>query len=617
MSENAHVVELLDYYVKLPIPPEYAILLKGKWGSGKTWFIKNYIEDKKSDDLKFLYISLYGVSSTSDIDGIFFRELHPFLASKGVALTSKIFKGLVKTTIKVDLDGDENDDASIRSEITEFDLSEHLNDASKYVIVFDDLERTSVNTNLVLGYMNQFVEHQGQKIIILANEEEIDGFKEEDSNYHKIKEKVIGKTVEVVSDAKGAYSHFISGLGDKAKKALEERTEHIYNIYTCAGYNNLRHLKQTVWEFERICSELPVESLENEEFVNHLSMVLFALSFEIKSGKIKANKIDKYFGLDTFGILNDKLDDAVKEKKDLLKKYVGLSSENLLFSNEFWHDFFDKGYVNKKIIDSELPQTHYFRDVHSENWERLWNFYLLDEEEFNYTLKNVEDEIDQFQIIHKSKIKHVYGLLLQFAEIGIYRKTKPEIIESGKSYIDQVISNGNLVIEENVFPDDDDGYGGKMYYGRKLDEFKELDTYIEEQVKIWKASKLPSVAYEILSYANSDVYLFARSICQSNSKESIYYRVPLLHHIKPIDFVDKYWEVHPNQRRMILSAIAERYNNERNYSHLDLEQGWVQSVLDIFEDNVKEKKGTNVSHILDMGLEKSFRFALKNLQAII
>ena len=44
---NEHVEKYLDHYCGLKVFPEYGVLLKGAWGAGKTWFIKQYIKNKK------------------------------------------------------------------------------------------------------------------------------------------------------------------------------------------------------------------------------------------------------------------------------------------------------------------------------------------------------------------------------------------------------------------------------------------------------------------------------------------------------------------------------------------------------------------------------------------
>ena len=70
---NQHVTEYLDYYCAMDNAPEFAVLLNGEWGSGKTWFIKKFIEE---NDLKIIYVSLYGITSFTEIEDEFFRQLH-------------------------------------------------------------------------------------------------------------------------------------------------------------------------------------------------------------------------------------------------------------------------------------------------------------------------------------------------------------------------------------------------------------------------------------------------------------------------------------------------------------------------------------------------------------
>ena len=43
---NDYIIEYLDYYINLE-NPQYAVLLTGKWGCGKTYFIKKLIEKWK------------------------------------------------------------------------------------------------------------------------------------------------------------------------------------------------------------------------------------------------------------------------------------------------------------------------------------------------------------------------------------------------------------------------------------------------------------------------------------------------------------------------------------------------------------------------------------------
>ncbi|MEM9650150.1 MAG: P-loop NTPase fold protein, partial [Bacteroidota bacterium] len=60
---NKHIEKYLDYYCSLSHTPGFAVLLKGEWGCGKTWFINKYREKLEKKKQKFLYVSLYGMTS--------------------------------------------------------------------------------------------------------------------------------------------------------------------------------------------------------------------------------------------------------------------------------------------------------------------------------------------------------------------------------------------------------------------------------------------------------------------------------------------------------------------------------------------------------------------------
>lgn len=139
---NRHIDEYLDYYIALEKPPTYAILLRGNWGSGKSWFIKKYIEEREQSN--FIYVSLYGITSYNEIEDIFFQQLHPVLASKGMKLAGKLLKGLIKTTIKVDFDNDGKENGQISSTIPDINLPSFLKNIDSKILVFDDLERCSI-----------------------------------------------------------------------------------------------------------------------------------------------------------------------------------------------------------------------------------------------------------------------------------------------------------------------------------------------------------------------------------------------------------------------------------------------------------------------------------------
>ena len=80
--------ELIDSicdYIRKPYT-DYAIMLNGKWGSGKTYFWNNNLRDKiekisnEGKKYKTIYISLYGVNSLEEISKKLFIETNPMLS---------------------------------------------------------------------------------------------------------------------------------------------------------------------------------------------------------------------------------------------------------------------------------------------------------------------------------------------------------------------------------------------------------------------------------------------------------------------------------------------------------------------------------------------------------
>lgn len=53
-GDNQHITEYLDYYVLDKKEPEFAVLLTGKWGIGKTYYIDAYSGADKLQNSKVI-----------------------------------------------------------------------------------------------------------------------------------------------------------------------------------------------------------------------------------------------------------------------------------------------------------------------------------------------------------------------------------------------------------------------------------------------------------------------------------------------------------------------------------------------------------------------------------
>lgn len=94
---NKNILTFLNEYAEIP-DPQYAIMLRGAWGCGKTFFIRQWMEQLKNnrdaDKLKWqpIYVSLYGLTTTQQITEQINKEISPWLYSKGMKLAKNVLK---------------------------------------------------------------------------------------------------------------------------------------------------------------------------------------------------------------------------------------------------------------------------------------------------------------------------------------------------------------------------------------------------------------------------------------------------------------------------------------------------------------------------------------------
>jgi ABC-type lipoprotein export system ATPase subunit len=254
-KKNQHVVDAIRAYCEFRYPQQHALMVNGKWGSGKTHLLEEVREgliDRRlsGDSNKPLYITLYGVKDATEIGEQIYQQMHPFLSHKGTRFVSALMRGILKTTVKIDLTELHKGDLSLGSQLPEVKVSQLLGGAGQRVIIFDDFERAIMSPVELLGYINPFVEHDGCKVIILANEEVI---KDPDGTYKERKEKTVGQTLQVTADVRTAFSAFMIEIDTlELCTCYESHKSEIVAVFDDSGLDNLRLLKQFLWDFERL-----------------------------------------------------------------------------------------------------------------------------------------------------------------------------------------------------------------------------------------------------------------------------------------------------------------------------------------------------------------------------
>lgn len=244
--DTEQISSSLDQYLREK--NNYAILINGSWGSGKTKFIKDYIKDKTG----YIYTSLYGVDSTDQITDNIISNIANIegLSNQNIETSEKI----LGATLGISTNNDNSSNlAFIAGACVSVFKNRFLKKLDeKYIIIFDDYERSNISDAKAFSIINHFSQNQGSKCIIICNENEIKSPKE----YELEKEKTVFNTYTLnlsnKEKAKIAFSDILlenQDFLDYSQKQLERSLP----LLNC---ENLRTLKFSAYIFQKIILSL-------------------------------------------------------------------------------------------------------------------------------------------------------------------------------------------------------------------------------------------------------------------------------------------------------------------------------------------------------------------------
>ncbi|ENQ3287604.1 hypothetical protein ACEOXO_003605 [Vibrio cholerae] len=253
------------------------LVIKGKWGVGKTYKWNKIINDK-SNNLKFSnysYVSLFG------LDGL--KELQSRVFYNACPLTSESQLSKVKSKLK-----EVGNIARNIPQVAKYSNAMSVIENSlvnNYLICIDDLERKSEKFSMstLLGYVSNLSESNDCKIVLIFND---DTLNDKDKNeIDRYREKVIDLELEYSPKS-------IENID--IEFALHKSREVISNIFKSENLNNIRIIKHIKWNIDGL-----MRFIENaEDAVKDLLISKIAILTYVHhepSIHIRANEINRVF----------------------------------------------------------------------------------------------------------------------------------------------------------------------------------------------------------------------------------------------------------------------------------------------------------------------------------
>lgn len=625
-----YVVEsILDYIER--DKTNHAILLNGKWGSGKTYFWENELKEKieakerknkgiwrfkKEIEVKkrnVIYISLYGVDSIDEINKKIFLgkwgKLQKITESKiggGVTEIAKSMLGSVKNMELPYIKG---------IEVPNIDFGQFLN-FTNTVLCFDDLERASIDINEVLGYINNFVEHDGIKVILIANENEIEA-KLNDKNselkmlttcfytdakgefnqkkdpnshqeqipindliarnlrdlfqkkneYKRIKEKLIGKTLTLELDGKVLIEDIINQTSNEKQdlqKFLEDNLATIENTYTESESKNIRVLKQALEDFDLIYQNCKEFGYESNAMLRSILKFVLAASYEIKTNIPNNEELERINSHKDFidatglsGLLGGK---AMEFPREFKNKYY--NGRDIFYQRSFFkfaEVLIRKGIFNKKLFEEEMYRFQLEQEAikiqDSDIGFITGDYWFVPDDKFEELEQKIYNKLKHGEI-HFTWYFRAYQTYESFARNKMISKDKQEIKQDLMEGLKKAGEKG--IYTELSF--------AVFFYEENSDE-ETLNEFKEKIIEIndgWKVIKEKENVQYLTELMLTDFYSFSSKMNEYHS------HIPFFAYCNPEEFCDNIITFSTNGINAIRGFIRQRKDliDQNHYSSL-------------------------------------------------
>lgn len=575
--------------------PQYAVLLKGKWGCGKTHFINHWIDAYKGNPtteqvLEPIYVSLYGLSDTKQITTALNRVICPILygkAAKAGKVLAKIASAMVLKH-EVDLNYDGISDLSINigiDSLSKFKSNGSLAN-SKKLLIFDDLERCDIPMKKMLGYLNFFVEQCNCHLIVIGDEDKIaEG--ENKNIFGEFKEKTIGREFEIATDIHSALDTFVNQT--PKNDFVVGHQEQIEKFFAMTECDNLRILRQALWDFSRF-EESMTDFLGDSRYEDIMIHVLgtYIISYCEYRGKnhqlfdawiqyaIKGQQFDK-----------EKIENLKSQLGDLHQRY------NNIYQRLSNYQTFKIEFVERVLLELNTGNSikdyvgkEYFAPIAEvRSWARINEVYAMSNKDFISFYRTLIDDICGIQVTSMKNLGHAIAYLVYLDSRAIKEfdeKDFNNICEALPKYWE-------------AFQDEESVYDARMAFSRGVNSYMTTEKlkrlpeicakFNEEYENRLKMSKnLMTRTLEELSDSNVD------ELCTLNKQalpdhSCTYDMVSIFNHVDMDKLMDNLLNLSNESLNSFTHFIRDRYYLSYNMSD------WIHETNDDIKplEKLKEK----------------------------
>jgi hypothetical protein len=431
-------------------PREYALLINGPWGVGKTYYCQKVLAPliEARTGKRPSFVSLFGVSSIQDFDRRLIEGIAPLLTSSAAKVAGNAIGGALKKAFGI-----------------EFDPTALLDVLKGEVVFIDDLERSKLGIREIFGYIDNLITRYKIHAVVVGFERE---FAESEPAYASWKEKLIGFTYEYRPDfsrvARDVITLNMGGEGAEWKAAI------LYEEYKSAFLErqeespNFRTLRVATDAWSIIAEHLVEPTIKSRDAYKWMLWTILGVVTETRRNEALWPRLQVAFS-SSFDINDFQLAASFRRAKhrkmeikegapplqpDPLEGFidswlVGAPSAvfhlkevvNLLRTGDFDAKAFAEQLAELVNATNNAPPIEPVQRLFGHLWQ-------LSDEDRHSTADAAIKEIDEDQITDVYQLVHLIDVLNFLAEERLIKYSAKEILDRGTDSLRRLHAHGRI-----------------------------------------------------------------------------------------------------------------------------------------------------------------------------
>jgi len=484
----------VDRFLSTDIPEVLAI--KGKWGTGKTYYWKKKNEPFLDRQVhasfeKYSYVSLFGVDSLDDLKFTIFQNTVDMQSANKTEKIKFRWKNVLTNWRNLSKSLD------VRIPYTSIDIkSISFTLVRNLVVCLDDMERASASIDFkdMLGLVSSLKEQRNCKVILIFNDEKLlSGHQAAD--YKELKEKVIDAEITFSPMAEESARMIFSGINTIPDKLSS-------HLIDCAVRLDIRNIR-ILMKIKRVVDMVfPVMEGKFEEDVSLQAIsTLTLLTWSYYSSSHDEN-VPLYSYIKSYSALNDlreHLSDAKQNKFPCQREWSMKLRQYGYNTDEFdlaLADVVEMGYVDEGTFLSKAKNAH--EQIVEQNADRsikkAFGLYHTFDDNEDELVRALCEVVKFARHMNHSQMNGIFTILVEMGYVDEARRVLSEYIKLNED------REGFFDIESDVFDCE--------YHPEVLNRFKKMNK------KIKKTRSLAEVVTRIVetnSWSGEDQQVIAQA----------------------------------------------------------------------------------------------------------